>query len=403
MHRHASSRTISLIAGFCLYCGLYAVGLNSESASVKSTPSSSTEVVYLLANSAVLTYDVDRTTGSPTEEGGVTLDSAANTVLLPSANDHFVYVTGNDSTGSEYLWVYATDVTGVPLLPAVQALSLADGSFATGDFVIDANGTLAYAVEQMVNSQSQTLARIVKFTIDPTTGMVTKSPKPVFNYKPNGPCTPAAEASLSIYGFNPAGTVMYDFWDCNYPFSNLSATYFSRAVNPASGELGPDRQVFDWADGNFGVDLVNFTPTSIIYFSIPNNDSQGMNSVNVYSLQGALQVSCTATMLEACGYGTWNFVDRTGKFDLIQISADSTEVTKIEPGAKKIVATGNYVPDTVQAFAPDDALIYTLDPNSSNPWVYPIYVFDSTMGAVAFAGGEILADGVYQAIPALRE
>ncbi len=52
---------------------------------------------------------MDRTTGNPTEQGqGVTLDSVTDTVLLPSANDHFVYATGYDATISEYLWVYAT-------------------------------------------------------------------------------------------------------------------------------------------------------------------------------------------------------------------------------------------------------------------------------------------------------
>ena len=59
------------------------------------------------------TYDVDRTTGNPTEEGsGVTLDAISNPVLLPSANDHFIYVTGYDSGNVEWLWVYATEKTG---------------------------------------------------------------------------------------------------------------------------------------------------------------------------------------------------------------------------------------------------------------------------------------------------
>ena len=401
--RHASSRTTALVV-FCLCLCLSTAAVNAQSARVKPPSSASTEVVYLLTNSTLLSFDVDRATGFPTQEGrGTTLDSVTNTVLLPSANDRFVYVTGYDTTNSEFLWIYATDTTGLPLLPPVQKLSLADGSFSTGNFVINPNGTLAYAVEQRM-PENEMLARIIGFTIDPTTGLVTRMPKPVVTYKPNGPCTPAAEASLGIYGFNPSGTAMYDFWDCNYPFANNSATYFTRAVNQTTGALGPDRQVFDWADGNFGVDVVNFTPNSILYFSIPNNDSQGMNSVNVYSLQGTSQFSCTAAMLEACGYWIWNSVDPTGKFDFIQISSDSAQITKIDPGAKKMVATGNYIQGTVQAFAPDDALVYTFNPSSSHPWLYPIYVFDSTTGAVTYTGGEIFADGQYQyVIPALRQ
>jgi hypothetical protein len=402
--RHPSSRMTTLTAAFCLCLFLSITALNAQPTRGNSSSSSSTEVVYLLTNSTILTYNVDRTTGNPTEQGqGVTLDSVANTVLLPSANDRFVYVIGYDAT-SEYLWVYATDTTGVPLLPAVQALSLTDGSFSTGNFVIDPSGTLAYAVEQRLNSIGDVLARITKFSIDPGTGLVIRAAQPAVTYKANGPCTPVAEASLNISGFNPAGTVMFDYWICNYPFANNSATYFSRSVNPTTGALGPDHQIFDWADGNFGVDLVNFTPRALIYFSIPDNQSQGLNSVNVYSLQGTLQFSCFASMLEACGYGLSNSVDRTGKFDFVEISSDSTQITKLEPSAKKIVDTGNYIQGSLQAFAPDDALIYTYDQSSSNPWLFPTYVFDSFTGSVTYTGGEIWANNQPQSvIPALRQ
>lgn len=408
--RHSSSRTATLIAAFCLCLSLSVTafsvtGSRAEPTRWNSPSASSTEVVYLVANTTLLTYDVDRTTGNPTEQGqGVTLDSVTNTVLVPSANDHFLYVTGYDATSSEYLWVYATDSTGVPLLPAIQAVSLTDGAFSIGNFVIDPTGTLAYVAEERLNPIGDMLAKITKFSIDPATGLVTRAAQAAATYKANGPCTPVAEASFYIYGFNPAGTVMYDYWNCNYPYANNSAIYFSRSVNPTTGALGNDHEIFDWADGNSGADFVNFTPSSLIYFSIPNNTSQGMNSVNVYSLQGSLEFSCTGSMLEACGYGIGNTFDRTGKFDLIQISSDSTQITKLEPSAKKIVDTGNYIQGNFQAFAPDDALIYTYDPSSSNPWLFPIYVFNSTTGAVTYTGGEIWANIAPQSLtPALRQ
>ncbi len=286
-------------------------------------------------------------------------------------------------------------------------MSLTDGAFSTGNFVIDPTGTLAYAVEERLDAEGvDTLAKITKFSIDPSTGLATRAAQPAATYKANGPCTPAAEASFHIYGFNPAGTVMYDYWDCNYPFANNSAIYFSRSVNPTTGALGNDHQIFDWADGNFGIDVVNLTPGSLIYFSVPNNDSQGMNSVNVYSLQGSLEFSCTASMLEACGYGIGNTVDRTGKFDFIQISSDSTQITKLEPSAKKIVDTGNYIQGNFQAFAPDDALIYTYDPelqaiHGSFPSTSSIQPPEQSPTP---AGGEIWANIQPQSlIPALRQ
>ena len=77
----------------------------------------------------------------------------------------------------------------------MQTLSLTDGSFGTGNFVINPTGTLAYGVEERLVSEEMP-AKIIEFTIDPTTGIVTRAPKPVAAYKPNGPHTPAAEANL---------------------------------------------------------------------------------------------------------------------------------------------------------------------------------------------------------------
>lgn len=385
-----------------LSLGLLIATASAQTAAVKA--SSSVEVAYLLVGSTLYTYDVDRTTGNPTEEGsGVALSSVSNTVILPSANDHFIYVTGDDSSNVEWLWVYATDSTGVPQLPAVQALNLTDGGFTTYDFVISSDGKLGYAAESMYNAQFFTLAKIAEFTIDPTTGVVTKSAKAA-TYKQNGPCLLSASAFFYVYGLNPTGNVLYDDWDCDYPFANLSANYYERPVNPATGALGQEKQIFSWADGNEGQDVVNITPSSIVYFSIPNNTSYGTSSVNVYSLSGAAEFSCNAAMLEACGYGIWNYVDPTGRFDLIEVAPDVAEITKIETVAKKLVDTRNYVQGAFLGFSPDDALIYTQQENQTNPWLYPIYVFDPNTGAVTYTGGEIFDNvGGGTLIPALLQ
>lgn len=378
--------------------------LGAQSATVKPT-SSAVEVAYLLVGSTVYTYDVDPTTGNPTEEGsGVTLDSVSNTVFLPSSNDHFIYVTGDDSSNVEWLWVYATDSTGIPQLPAVQSLNLTDGGFTTYDFVINSQGTLAYAAETMYSAQFYTLAKVSKFTVDPNTGIVTKSATAAAQYKRNGPCLLSASAFFYIYGFNPAGTVLYDYWDCNYPFANLSANYYRRGVNTTTGALGPDNQIFSWADGNEGQDVVNIAPNSLVYFSNPGMQTYGMNSVNVYSLNGTQQFSCADAMLEACGYGIGNFVDPRGRFDLIEVAPDLTEITRIEPAAKKLANTNNYVQGYFLAFSPDDALIYTQQANQSSPWIYPIYVFNPSTGAVTYTGGEIFDNaGNGALIPALLQ
>lgn len=351
--------------------------------------SSSTEVAYLLVGSTIQTYNVDRATGNPTEEGsGVMIDSVSNTVVLPSSDDHFLYVTGNDSGGIEWLWVYATDNTGVPQLPAVQALNLTDGTFNTYDFVISPNGTQAYAAESMYNSNYFLIAKVAGFTINPTTGMVTKVGT-AWSYKQNGPCLLTAEAFFQTYAFSPAGNVLYDDWECNYPYANNSANYYRRYVNSSTGALGPDNLIFIWGDGNEGQDVVNITPANLVYFSIPNNTSYGGASVNFYTTGGKSEFSCTASMLEACGYGLWNFLDPAGRFDLIEIAPDLTEITKIETASKQLVSTNNYIQGQFLAFSPDEALIYMQQYDQSNPWLYPIYVFNPSTGAVSYTGGAI--------------
>jgi hypothetical protein len=109
-------------------------------------------------------------------------------------------------------------------------------------------------------------------------------------------------------------------------------------------------------------------------------------------------------MLEACGYGLWNYVDPKGKFDLIEVAPDLVDITQIDPQAKQLVDTKDYVQGQFLAFAPDEALIYTLQLNQTNPWLYPIYVFDPNTGGVSYTGGEIWDNtGGGALIPALRQ
>jgi len=383
--------------------GLLCSNLAVQGADIKA-PFSGTEVAYLLEGSTVHTYDIDRASGNPTEQGsGVTIDSVSSTVFLPSSNDHFIYVTGYDSSNVEWLWVYATDSTGVPQLPAVQGLNLTDETSSTYNFVINKAGTLAYAAVSAYNRQYFLMAKIAKFRVDPNTGIVTKASKPAATYTTNGPCLLSAEAFFNVYGFNPAGNTLYDAWTCWYPYGNDSDNYYERNVNPTTGTLGPENQFFSWLDQNAGQDDVNITPSELAYFSIPDSSSVGKNSVTFYSLSGQQPFSCTASMLEACGYGLWNFVDPEGKFDLIEVAPDLTDITKIDQADMKLVDTQNYVQGNFIGFAPDDALIYTQQANQSNPWIYPIYVFNANTGAVTYTGGAIwdwAAAGAL--IPALR-
>jgi len=365
----------------------------------------SVEVLYVVSGSTLQTFDVDRQTGLPTEEGqGVILPAITGLALVPSANDHFVYVTGYDAKLIERLWVYSTDSTGVPQVPAIQEITLPNQSFYA--FQIDPNRKLAYAVQATLNKNGETIAVIRLFTVDPTTGKLTLSPKAVETYPPNGACDPGAmPASLVLDGFNPEGSMLYDNWSCS-DHDSVSATYYALPVDQTAGALGPGQQTISWIDGSQGADYVNITNRAILYFSIPNSINVGISSLSVYPLSGGTSplFTCTASMLEACGYALNDTVDRSGNYVFFQISNDATQIAKLELAAKKVVDTGNYVPGIVLGFSPDNALVYTENADLNNPYFLPIYVFDPATGGVAYNGGQIILQGVYASVvPALRQ
>jgi hypothetical protein len=183
----------------------------------------------------------------------------------------------------------------------------------------------------------------------------------------------------------------------------LTDTYYTRQVDQQTGALGPDVQTFSWENGSDGFDQVTFTPAALIDFNVPNDFNYGINSLNVYPLSGGSTpiFSCTASMLQACGYGISENVDPSGNYIFFQTDLNVTEVTRLELAEKQIVDTGNSFPDLVQVFSPDDKLIYATNSNSTG--TIPIYVFDAATGAVTYNGGEITVapPPFYGAVPAV--
>jgi hypothetical protein len=347
------------------------------------------DVAYIVSSSGIETYDVDPQTGIPTDEG-LTVVVPSNFLIVPSANGQFLYVFGaNPSTNAAQLWVYTTNSLGVPHARPIQHLNVPN----MYTFSIDPNGTLAYGVESTQNSQYETVADIRLFEIDPATGLVTRS-KIVATYPPNGPCSSNLDsASLSIIGFNAIGNKMYDTWFCSF-HESTTVTYYTRSVNQSTGGLGADKLTFTWGAGTGGgFDTVVFTAASLIDFHVPNDYQVGINSINIYPPSGGTSplFTCTATSLEACGYGTGIKVDLSGNYIFVQTSPDNTQITRLDLPGKSIAATGYYVAGQVLAFSPDDTLVYSETAGQGNPYILPIYTFDSTTGGVSTTNGAEIA------------
>lgn len=395
----------TLIASMCLI--LSATGIAQTAQAQQPL-----EVVYMLNGATVQTYNLDRETGVPTQQGqAINLfpERAPNyadwAIIRPSADGHFLYVTGGDSEASVNLWVFATQTNGVPQLPALQELSFGTGNDTISSFEISPNGKLAYGVQNNFDSQGELLAQLRKFVVDPGTGLMLEDPNPVAQYRTNLNCSSSLDsASLELRGYNSDGTQMYEEWDC-YIFhgGGTITNYYSRMVDQTTGTVGPDKFLIAEGGGQETGNAVNITPSSIVDF-YDFGYTQGYNTVSVYGLNGGSPLfTCNAAALEACGYAFNSAVDPSGQDLLLQTSADSTQVTQIDLAGKQIMTTNYYLEGLVQGFAPDDAFIYTQDTQFSDPWLYYVYTFDPKTGAVQYTGGEIWESSAnVTVIPALR-
>jgi hypothetical protein len=191
----------------------------------------------------------------------------------------------------------------------------------------------------------------------------------------------AESCGLFLNGFNSAGTTMYDGVDCS-THEGPQATYYERTLNPQTGALGPDTQVFAWSLLNGGSESVSFVKNLMFNFVIPNDFQQGVSSVNVYPLVPNTKtplLQCTATMLEACGYGSGMRVHPSGEYVFMDIGVEQIE--KVDLKSKTISDTSYYIPYPFGAFSPDGSLVYGVNLSGSGFYI-EIYGFNVSTGAV---------------------
>lgn len=397
---------LSSISTLSLSLCLLALAASSTAQNMALNASSSpVEIAYIVTSSTIQTYDVDPQTGFATQEGQPINLPVTYAIVVPSPDDHFLYVSSGYGQKVDRLWVYKTDATGRPQFPAIQELTF---THSTGPINLDPNGTLAYVAQSSKNSYGDTLAQILLLDVDPTTGMLSQS-KVVTSFRPNGPCITGINSpgSFGLNGFGPGGNKLYDGWGCSY-YDTGGSTYYTQKINHETGTLGPPVQVFAVSDNELSgqLNLVYFTPETLIYFTIPYDYMQGYDSVNVYPLSGGTTplFSCTATMLEACGYGYWTTPDPSGNYIFINIG-DTTQITRLDLAAKTITDTSYYVLGYYQNFSPDDSLVYSKVNSTSAPYFVDIYTFDPATGAVSTTSESDIAvqQGDYAVVPAVRQ
>jgi hypothetical protein len=333
----------------------------------------------------------------PSLKGVTKLDSGSSPSLIPSPDDHFLYVFGFIPGGEILqLAVYPTDANGVPRNPVVQRVE-----FSFSPFSIDPNGRNAYSVNYDENTQEWNFLR---FPINRGTGIV-QTPKLAAQESQYGPCSQYVPGSPSIYGFSPSGDQVYEEWHCSSLEGTNEYYYYTRQVDPQTGAVGdPVLTVGTFGDGG-GITTVNITPDAILEF-----DTYDCCSLSVLPLSGGTPLfTCTAEMLDACGNAVSISVDPEGKDVFFQVFEDRSlcytgcifQIGRLVLEKNEVVPTGYSIPlNASLVFSPDDALVYAVAQINSS--ALDIFLFDPDTGALR-PGGQIYGPhSGFGMVPAVR-
>jgi hypothetical protein len=371
---------------FCLlFClSAFSFAQNSSQIIASSAPSSAVQVVYVVDGSTLTTYNVDPQTLQATAVGTLTLPQSTYPGVVTSPNGRFLYYSAylNDSQKDRELYVYDTNASGVPGPNPVQQVKATH----LEELVVDPSGKFLYRISVgPTSAQFTTPYDIVRNLINPQNGKLS-APIAEATYTLDSNVS-GNDCNLGILGFNTAGTEMYDGIFCYGPHASATITYNQRSVDPQTGALGPDQEIYNYssyaASENVSVQLAgNLMFAFVSYY----NQGPNANLVDVYQLPNVTtpQVNCATSMLAACGDFIFGLAHPSGKYVFLTDPTNATDIGAVNLSTQQITQTSS-IPYEVQQFSPDGTLAYAV--NDVNPVLdVEIYGFDVSTGAVTQGG-----------------
>ncbi len=355
-------------------------------------PSSAVEVLYVIDGSTLTTYNIDQQTFQPTVAGTTTLPLTKLYRLTTSPNGEFLYylTANNYSNAQQKLYVYDTNANGVPASMPVQATQANQLS----QLIVNPAGTFLYSIAMGPVTET-TQFSIVRNVVNPANGTL-NTPVTEATYQLDTVIS-GDDCGLTIAGFNPAGTILYDAILCSSPHGSGSETYNQRSVDPQTGALGPDQQIFTFdyyaASGYVGVQFANnlmFAFTS--YF----NQGPDASVIDVYQTQpysSTPLIDCTASMLAICGSYAGALAHPSGNYVFLGNSSDEpTGIYAVNLTTQQFVE-GNSIPFQVFTLSPDGSVAY--GNTSSTPGHIHIAGFNAANGGVKLGGSVELPHPLY--------
>jgi hypothetical protein len=372
------------VTTLCVFVCLASFAFAQTSSSDSAHPSSPVQVVYAIDGSTLSTYNVDSHTLQATQVGTTTLAQSVYPTLTTSPNGHTIYYTAyqNISQQGERLYVYSTNTSGVPNGPPIQSL----GAQGVYSLQVSPAGKFLFLVHQGPTGAQFTPYAIVRFVVDPNTGKISQGVTEA-KYELDSGTGGSQSCSLSIFGMNATGTKLYDEIFCSY-HGGASATYNERTVDPQTGALGPDQQVYSWNNSYGGGEQVQFVKSLVFDSVTPNDYQQDINVVNVYPLKPNVTtplIQCTGSMLADCATDI-NTVHPSAEYIfMFNPQQPNTDVNKVDLTLKQIVATGSTIPYEVQQFSPDGTIAYGVN-DINGALTIEIYGFNVATASVTQGG-----------------
>jgi hypothetical protein len=364
----------------CLSSPSFAQTLRSSSQGW--APTSPVEVFYVVDDSTLTTYNIDQETFEASAVGTTTMPASKYPGIVTSPDGQFLYYLTDSSfagTGQK-LYAYETNAAGVPEDTPVQAMNA--GQLA--GLVMNRGGTFLYSIAVGPIGQQYTRQySIVRNVIDLSTGKLSQ-PVSEATYQLDSNAS-GNDCSLSILGFNPAGTIMYDGIFCGGPHASGSSTYNQRTVDLQTGALGPDQQVYGFGYyAGSGYANVQFENNFMFAFDSYENQGPNENIVDVFQMPNvsAPAVNCTATMLAACGDFGHALAHPSGEY--VFLESNGTQIGQVNLETQQIVEV-NSLPFTAWMFSPDGGVAYGQTSTGSPHDVY-IAGFNAANGEVKLGG-----------------
>lgn len=302
--------------------------------------------------------------------------------VVSSPNGEFLYLTTENQAGNGYqnLYVFDTDSSGIPGSTPVQGINVNQ----LIGMAINPAQTFLYAVRIGSAGPTTTPYYLVRNLIDPATGALSQPVTEATYALDNSPS--GNDCYLQILGFNPAGTTLYDAIQCSGPHDSGSETFNQRTVDPQSGALGPDEQVytFSLAGGN-SYAQVQFENNLMFVFVGYDFQGANLNSVQIYQTQPFTNtplVNCTTTMLTVCGDFTSSRAQPSGKYVFASDVNYFTDILQVDVNTQQLTQV-NTIPEYVEQFSPDGSVVYGANGNNGEIWIAG---FNAANGEVKLGG-----------------